>query len=715
MQLKLKMQLDPVEFNPVVYKMSGLEDNNQYFLFENRQQIGFDQTLRGSGLLIWHVDDNLSSNTDDWHRLVDLEQADGLYNLNYNGSSGDPGDIWPGTSGNTEFNDGTTPSSQYYNENPSGVSVYNIEEIGEQVFTTFRNHPTLVIESTNVFEINGDGDSVANPGETLALFTSLYNPSNEYIQNLSGSISTEDSEISIITETINIPNMNPMDYTNIVDGISIEVSENAELGNQEIELFLLGDIDGEEFEQSITIEFEITINQQGFPYITNQNVKSSPLVLDVNNDGNNDIIWGSMDGFVYATNSVGEMLAGNWPFDTGNQIWAPIAGEDLDGDGDIELVVVSKSKHAFILDSQGNVELDIETDEYLISSPVIGNLDSDDDLEVAFATMNNGIVYAVNMDGSFVHDNFPIELDEKVYADLALADFNNNEKDDIIVATSSNDGYVYIILDDGTIAEGFPFFVDDKFRSAPLILNAYGNNELQIVIGNDNGKLYSISENGSVVFEVQTDDKIRSAPSTNGVNIFVSNEDNKLYSINTFGNINSGWPIERNNTILTPVFADIDLNGVDEIVTISESGDIMVLNTDGTENTDFSMNINNQVDDCPPAISDIDNDGDLEFISGMTSGLHIVDIKNSGNQSEWNLHRGNTRRTGYWSIPLSSEITMGDVNFDSELNVLDVVVMVNSILEIEPLDSFAFYIADMNADGIVNVLDILEIVIILMA
>jgi outer membrane protein assembly factor BamB len=409
------------------------------------------------------------------------------------------------------------------------------------------------------------------------------------------------------------------------------------------------------------------------------------------------------------------MLDGSWPFDTGNQIWAPIAGGDLDGDGNIELVVVSKSKHAFILDAQGNVILDFETDEFLISSPAIGNLDEDDELEIAFASMNSGFVYAINMDGSPVHENFPLELDEKVYADIALADFNHNGLDDIVVATSSNDGYVFVILDDGNIAEGFPFFVDDKFRSAPLIIDAYGVNEHQILIGNDNGNLYCISEIGQLIFNVHTDDKIRSAPSTNGVDIFISNEGNHLYSINRMGAINNGWPFEGGNTLHSPVFADMDLNGMNEILTISTSGDVIILDNNGNINTDYSMSIAYQIDDCPPAISDVDNDGDLELVAGMTSGLHVIDFKPDGYASEWNIHRGNPQRTGYWSTPFLPEINLGDVNFDSELNVLDVVFVVNSILEIETLSSVEFYIADMNADGIVNVLDILEIVIILMS
>jgi len=49
------VQIPPVESYPVVYRL--WEDQfmgSRYFLFENRQAIGFDASLEGEGVLIWH-------------------------------------------------------------------------------------------------------------------------------------------------------------------------------------------------------------------------------------------------------------------------------------------------------------------------------------------------------------------------------------------------------------------------------------------------------------------------------------------------------------------------------------------------------------------------------------------------------------------------------------------------------------------------------------
>ena len=63
----------------------GGERQREYFLIENRANIGYDKGLQGKlgladwsgGLAIWHIDENVTSNRNDNHRLVSLEGANG--------------------------------------------------------------------------------------------------------------------------------------------------------------------------------------------------------------------------------------------------------------------------------------------------------------------------------------------------------------------------------------------------------------------------------------------------------------------------------------------------------------------------------------------------------------------------------------------------------------------------------------------------------------
>ncbi|MGC9003027.1 MAG: M6 family metalloprotease domain-containing protein [Dictyoglomus sp.] len=138
------VNIPPVETNPVVYKLwtDGAE-GPQYFLIENRQPIGFDKYLRGFGLLIYHVDENMRNfqNDNEWypgldpsrHYLVALEQADGKWDLEKKINSGDAGDPYPGSTNNTTFDEKSTPNSNAYGEIPTGVAVKNITASEENI------------------------------------------------------------------------------------------------------------------------------------------------------------------------------------------------------------------------------------------------------------------------------------------------------------------------------------------------------------------------------------------------------------------------------------------------------------------------------------------------------------------------------------------------------------------------------------------------------
>jgi immune inhibitor A len=103
---------------------------NEYFLLENRQQIGFDASLPGGGLLVWHVDDAQQTNTNENHYKVALMQADGKGDLEHNVNRGDAGDPYPGSSNNRTFNAASNPNSKSYAHSDSCVAVTGISASG---------------------------------------------------------------------------------------------------------------------------------------------------------------------------------------------------------------------------------------------------------------------------------------------------------------------------------------------------------------------------------------------------------------------------------------------------------------------------------------------------------------------------------------------------------------------------------------------------------
>ncbi|SMO58474.1 M6 family metalloprotease domain-containing protein [Fodinibius sediminis] len=128
--------LKPYTNNPQVYKLPvGNTGSKEYFLVSNRQQSGFDSHLPGEGMIIEHVDENQSNNTDENHYLVDIEQCDGQRDLNKNANRGDADDAFP-CSSNTEFSGTSTPVSDAYDGTESKISVKNIARSGDNVTAT---------------------------------------------------------------------------------------------------------------------------------------------------------------------------------------------------------------------------------------------------------------------------------------------------------------------------------------------------------------------------------------------------------------------------------------------------------------------------------------------------------------------------------------------------------------------------------------------------
>ncbi|HVP57193.1 MAG TPA: T9SS type A sorting domain-containing protein, partial [bacterium] len=143
----------------------------QYFVVEHRRKTKFDFYIPNKGLLIYHVDENMTSNTNERcgagspHYRVALEQADGDCDLENNVNQGDNGDPYPGSGGthnpNTSFNLISTPNSNSYTDAATGVSVYNIHFSGGDGYASFAVSPvppTVTVASPNGGEVLQVGD-----------------------------------------------------------------------------------------------------------------------------------------------------------------------------------------------------------------------------------------------------------------------------------------------------------------------------------------------------------------------------------------------------------------------------------------------------------------------------------------------------------------------------------------------------------------------------
>ncbi len=592
-----------------------------------------------------------------------------------------------------------------------GIALINIEP--ESL-----NRPNLKLTSYSSYETSGDGDAVINPGETFEIVIELENPvpwapasSFEIL------LTTEDEGVNIDESTsyfISFETLEPGDtFSNASMPFIVDVDGDINLGDKIFSLMVMGvGIEGAEdnfYYKEYELEVLVSLNQYGFP-VYDASQKTSPLAVDFDNDGEDEIIYGDYNGFIHVLNSDGSELEDEtFPFDTGNQIWGAAAGADMDGDGLIDIAVVSKSKHFYLLDING-LKVDFDSEKYLLGTPAIGNLDGDADLEVVFSGYSSGnMVWALNADGSSV-DGFPLDLGEKVKIGVALADFNGNGIDDIVVGT--DDDYIHLFYDDGSEAPGFPYQVGDKIQSAPSILDVDGSKVIFVGCNDDN--LYAINSDGSLRFSILTTDNVLNSPAfmeyNNSMYIFFSDDSGILYAVDTDGITLDGWPVDAGAVITKSVaFSDLDADGSAEVIAVTEMTDVLAYNLDGSSHEGFPMN-NEFVFTAAPMVMDMDDDGDLEILAGSVNSLIAIDVKSAGNSNGyWSMYRGNAQRTGYYDITGGSEcgVELGDVTGDGIINILDLVQVVNLILEVSsPIYECA---ADFNQDGTINILDLVQI------
>ena len=197
----MQIEIPPVESNPIAYRLwTNGQIGGEYFLVENRQNLGFDAGLTrrqkdfglsdSYGLVVYHID-NSGRQSNENHRMIDVEEAS-PYILNnqaieqldlerilpiheflFNGNRGDNGDPFPGfsqlnndatdyvgTRDLTAFDESSIPNSNSNNGFPTSVAVTNIQLAGQNILADFFVEPVTSVEDKETPEFSFPGDFV---------------------------------------------------------------------------------------------------------------------------------------------------------------------------------------------------------------------------------------------------------------------------------------------------------------------------------------------------------------------------------------------------------------------------------------------------------------------------------------------------------------------------------------------------------------------------
>lgn len=179
----------------------------------------------------------------------------------------------------------------------------------------------------------------------------------------------------------------------------------------------------------------------GFPLsLDNHNVESSPVLYDLDNDGQLEIISTERAypiGYVHIIEMDGTEWGGNWPLAMSHVPTGTPAVADVDQNGDLEIFCMSYDQ-MYLVNTDGTAEpgwpRGITNANFSYQSPALADLDGDGDLEITIAC----------------------------HKDAAGA---------------------YVFHHDGTLASGWPFLFDTWSYCAPTVTDLEGDGNLEVIAG----------------------------------------------------------------------------------------------------------------------------------------------------------------------------------------------------------------------------------------
>ena len=427
-------------------------------------------------------------------------------------------------------------------------------------------------------------------------------------------------------------------------------------------------------------------NLSGWPQYIPDAGYASPLVCDFDpsHAGQEIILPATFYGSVYAYYANGNVMSG-WPVDfpEGTSIYSTPAAGDLDGDGQLEVVVAPMGtvNQVYAFEKDGSYVSGWPRPiaggtgsgtAGVLATPAIADIDGDGTPEVVVHTLNgkiyiwrgDGTAFGSDTTGFFVH--IPGEGSWCI-SSPSLADIDNDGLLDIVIGAKGDISRLYVYNSDGTVKAGFPVDLDS----------------------------YQIGASVAVADLLPSSPGLEMAVATTG----------KLYIVKSNGEIASGWPVtfpyQGYNHYVNPSAADVDGDGEIEVL-INAYGEIQAYDPDGEMLPGFPVsvagggpssviagdpeddglqNLFRSTDECylygfnaqgqlmpgfpinlieeamaTPTLADINGDGTVELVAtGYADQVWVFELGGYYNldNMEWPTYKHDPARTGCYSASVA--------------------------------------------------------------
>ncbi len=329
-----------------------------------------------------------------------------------------------------------------------------------------------------------------------------------------------------------------------------------------------------------------------------------------------------------------------------------------------------------------------ELDDPSANSPTVGDIDGDGDLDVV---VGNDRLYAWQFDGREVVDGDGQALTWGVLSPLgedfigpaALADFDDAPGLDIAAAAYTSK-QMYVFNGAGQPLPGWPRPTIDMVRASVAIGNIDGVAGWEVVAVDQEANVYAWHADGSEVVDGDSNPAtvgvFRRLPDTNQLHyqspaladidgdgkeeVIIAAQDMKLYVMNESGANEPGWPRTLANYAGGGVaVGDIDNNGdLEIVVTTRGTGEITALHHDNTVLFQRWVSISLFFNPSP-TLADLNGDGKLETILPASNGRLYALQSNGADLPGWPVTYSTSTYT-------ESSPVVADVSGDGVLDVI---------------------------------------------
>ena len=262
-----------------------------------------------------------------------------------------------------------------------------------------------------------------------------------------------------------------------------------------------------------------------FDYDAGSQLLFSPVIATLDASGTDKVLAHALNGDLHAINTDGSPVAG-FPVNLGSAYFTEIAAADLDGDCVMEIIAGTTDGNLHVLDGTGSPKpgfpvatngsitgaptvldngrialgtntrllLVAPTGEILVSkgipaamasSPVLADLNGDEELEIVFVTIS-GILCAVDQNGDYL-SGFPLNVGAVCNTPPLIANLDDDPAPEILVSSNINSVYAY--NPDGSSLDGFPFITSFNGTTPGTICDLDNDGMLKLVSGYSTGVL----------------------------------------------------------------------------------------------------------------------------------------------------------------------------------------------------------------------------------